>query len=332
MDIGPPYKRALFEGYLNGSLSAQEESALGEWIGSSDQNYIEFKEYISGEQFFRNPSRETVRAWQRIREKIAFHPKQRPVIKTGLPGWLKVAAIVVVALTAGFFADRIIQPGHHTQVRQNEIIVPKGEKARVILSDGSQVYLNAGSHLTYPAIFSKESRRVNLSGEAFFEVKKDGLSPFVIGTPAFEVKVTGTSFNLQAYQEDQVNELTLHSGTVTITKDGQDFQIKPGQKYVFDRETQHSDMVTADLEKSLLWQKDIIEIDSLNLEEIRKVLERKFNVHIEITDEKLKLIRYTGQFKPYEGLTEILAKIRETSPVKFKYDINETRNEIIIRK
>lgn len=330
MNANPRNETRLFEAYLRGNLSKQEESKLVDWINSSEKNYREFKSYIAKNQFSQPHSEETVRAWQKLKSKITRHPVQRGSREIIISSWMKIAAIVVIALLSGFFASQIVQKDHYSQAL-NEIIVPKGEKAQVILSDGTKVYLNAGTYFKYPAIFSKEKREVILTGEAFFDVAKDKSNPFIIETPKFDVKVTGTSFNLSTYEEDEVNSLTLHSGELTISRQGQEYKLRPGEKYRLNIQTRKSNIETVNLQRSLLWTEGVIVIDDLNLEEIRKLLERKFDVQIKIADEKYKKIRYSGQFKSHETMEGVLKLIRETSPVKFKYEINETKDMITIK-
>lgn len=211
-------------------------------------------------------------------------------------------------------------------------MVPYGEKAQVFLADGTEVFLNAGSHLKYPSSFTKKNRQVILSGEAFFDVKKDPDHPFIINAPYFDVKVLGTSFNMQAYEDDMSNSLTLHSGLVWINKNGREYKVHPGEKYIYNDESKISSINMADIGKSSRWKEGTVVIENLNLDEIQKVLERKFNVQIEIMNDKLKDIKYTGQFKPHENLEEILYMIIKTSPIKFKYEENNTRDMILIRE
>jgi ferric-dicitrate binding protein FerR (iron transport regulator) len=331
MDTDPQYKTDLFRNYLQGNLSEEEELRLAEWLSISDQNYLEFKKYLSENRLFQSHSNETNQAWQNTRRKIYTHFKYQVGKTAIIPDWLKIAAIIVVALVAGFYSNRIIQPDGNRQATVNEIIVPNGEKAQVILSDGTKVYLNAGTRFKYPAVFSQKKREVILTGEAFFEVTKKKSSPFIIETPRFNVKVTGTSFNLNTYREDAENILTLHTGEVIIACEDQEFRVQPGEKFVFNTRTGKSGITTTDLEKSILWKEGMTVIEDLNLEEIVKILERKFNVQIRIMDEKYKKIRYAGQFKAHETLVEILDLIKETSPVKFNYEINETKNVITIK-
>ncbi len=329
MNTNPGTETTLFEGYLRGSLSKTEELQLIGWINSSGENYLAFKEYIAANQAGQPSSEDLLQAWHKLRAKIAFHPYPETNKTFTIPNWLKVAAIVIVALFTGFFADRIIQKDYSGAM--SEIIVPNGEKARVVLPDGTKVDLNAGTHFKYPSAFPKGSRKVVMTGEAFFDVTKDKTRPFLIETPAFGVKVTGTSFNLQTYRDDRKNSLTLHTGEVLITANGSVYRVQPGEQYVYDVQTGRSEISGTNLQKSILWKEGVIVIDDQTLEEIRKILERRFDVQIRIMNEKYKKIRYTGMFKSHETIERILGLIKETSPVKFNYEFNEAKNVITIK-
>jgi ferric-dicitrate binding protein FerR (iron transport regulator) len=330
MNIDSSTKTGLFDRYLDGRLSGEEEARLGEWLIEADQNYREFKAYLSQSKHFQSHTRETNRLWNAIRDKTVA--RKRDLVKiSGLSAWLKVAALLVVAMTAGFYIHSFMATKPATQASMNEIIVPKGQTARLILSDGTNVYLNSGSQFKYPAGFSGKDRRVSLTGEAFFDVAKNESSPFIISTGRFNVKVTGTSFNLSAYAEDNENSLTLHSGTVIVDQGEKEYMIKPGEKYTLAGSTGVAEIREADLLKSVLWKEGIVVIDNLDLGEIAKILERRFNIRITIMNEDYKKIRYAGQFKPRETLKDILELIRRSSPVKFTYKINESETEIIIQ-
>ena len=330
MDVDP-YINNLFKGYLHGNLSGEQELRLGEWLTDSDQNYTEFKKYLSENRLIQSYSDETNRTWRQVRQKT-FSPKRSHTARTMMiSGWLKIAALIIMAMVTGFYIHSIVGAETNRQAVLNEIIVQKGEKAQVILSDGTHVYLNSGSHFRYPATFSKKKRMVTLTGEAFFEVAKDKINPFIIGTPNFSVRVTGTSFNLMTYPDDAENSLTLHTGKVFINQGKQEYAIKPGEKYILETATGMAVIKAADLQKSILWKDGIIVIDSLDLGKIAKILERRFNVQITIRNENYKKIRYAGQFKPRETLEEILELIKKSSPVKFTYEINKSGTEIIIK-
>lgn len=323
-------KIRIFEDYLRGNLSKKDETALADWINTSDENYQLFKKYIAENQFSQSCSGETVVAWQKLKSKIDCDISSHESRKIIIPNWLKVAAIITIAILSGFFANQLIRKDQYSSIL-NEVIIPNGEKAQLVLSDGTKVFLNAGTHFKYPAVFSKKSRKVIMTGEAFFEVTKDKANPFIIETPEFDVKVTGTSFNLKTYTDDEMNSLTLHTGELTIANEGREFKIHPGEKYILNTQTNESNIDKADLQKSKLWTTGVIVLDNLDLDEIGKILERKFDVQIQFSDEKYKKISYNGQFKPYENLTEILDMIKETSPIKFNYEINEAKDKVTIK-
>ena len=319
----------LMNRYLNGTLSQAEERELLAWVKESEDNLKVFKQFLADHQFSQSLGDETSQAWAKLKVKLASQPERKSSRVLQLPRWVRVAAIAVIALFAGFFVNQFLQPDM-SALALNEIVVPNGEKAQVRLSDGTVVYLNAGTTFSYPAAFSQKQREVILVGEAFFEVSKDRSKPFIIETPDFDVRVTGTSFNLKTYPEDHENSLTLHSGSVEITQAGKNYQLNPGDQYTLNTETQQASVGKGNLAKSRLWNEGGIYLENLDLEEIARVLERKFDVELIIAKEELKVIRYNGQFKAHESLEEVLHVIQKTSPVKFDYELNETKDQITI--
>lgn len=329
MNPNPENLKTLFDGYLRGSLSKNEESKLADWIKSSVENYQTFKAYLSDIQFSQPTTEESNAAWMYLRNRI--QPRApRKILMPALPQWAKIAALLIVGLLGGILANQYLRSEKYADAI-NQVIVPYGEKATLILSDGTVVYLNAGTQFSYPSQFSKNYREVSLSGEAFFDVTKNESHPFLIRAPHFNVKVTGTSFNLNTYQKDEENSLTLHSGEVFIENEGREFRVHPGEKYVFNTLSQESKINPTDLKKSFLWKDGFIVVDNLTLEEIRKLLERKFDVSIIIQSEELRKLRYSGQFKSNETLTDILEVIKKVSTKKFIYEINKTNKTVIVK-
>ncbi|RIH63914.1 DUF4974 domain-containing protein [Mariniphaga sediminis] len=332
MNYGFQDKQKIFQQYLQGELSESKESQLVDWINSADDNLQVFKNYIAENEFTQRHTAETQKAWLRIRGKLHSESNTPRHKKISLPGWAKVAALVAIAFVSGIIINNVTHTKNEEAYVLNEIIVPGGEKSQVILSDGSRVFLNANTHFKYPSSFNRKEREVVLSGEAFFEIEKDASKPFVVETPGFDVRVTGTSFNLSAYTDDNINSITLHSGSVAIEKNGREYKISPGEKYVLNKKTNRYKIIQTDLANSSLWKDGVSVVENLDLREIQKILERRFNVKIEIADEQLKDIRYTGHFKPHETLDEILALIRDASPIKFNVEFNKTKDVVTIRK
>jgi len=330
MEKKPQYKTHLFDSYLRGNLSQEDERELADWIRLSENNHRIFKTYIADNQFSASHTTEANHAWENLKIKLGEQSQLGKTRRLAVPLWLKAAAVILIALLSGYFGNELVDRQQNSYVF-NEVIVPKGETAQLVLSDGTQVNLNAGTHLKYPASFSKTNRKVILTGEGFFNVAKDKTHPFIIETPKFNVKVTGTSFNLHTYVEDETSSLTLYSGEVTISAGERELKIHPGEKYTLKSDANNSKVEKLDLLKAHLWTEGIIVVNNLELDEICKVLERQFDVRIKIANEKLRTIRYNGQFNPDETLEEILRLIKETSPVKFNYEINKVKKEVILK-
>ncbi len=316
--------------YLQGTLTENEEANLVDWINLSEKNFSFFKQYISENQYSQYHSAETNAAWSRIKQKLHVQQNHRKQAKVVLINWFKVAAIITIAFIAGVLA-KTVNLGVPNDYGYSEIIVPKGEKSHLILPDGSKVYLNSDSYLKYPAVFTKSERKVVLVGEAFFEIAKDQSHPFIVETKKFNVKVTGTSFNLSAYDNDLESSVTLHTGKVVIEKNGFRCNIAPGDKYIFNNSTYKYKVEKANIEESGTWKRGVVFIDDMTLDEIVKILSREFNVSINLADENLKSIKYTGQTKPHETLEDILTLIKDASPVKFKIEFNKTKDHVIIK-
>ena len=320
-------RNQLLSNYLEGMLSAEEELLLADWLNESSENYQLFKKYITQNQFSRLNSDETVRAWEKLRNRVLS--EKRTEVRSSFSRLLKGAAIIVIAVLSGVFASHFW--GEYTsKSRLNEIVVPNGNKARLILSDGTRIFLNAGTHFKYPSNFSGSQRKVIMNGEGFFEVAKDRVHPFVIETPKFTVKVTGTTFNLNTYCGDDINSVTLKTGIVTVIHSNHQLKLCPGQKYILNRQTEGSKIEATNLDQFNLWTQGITVIDNLDLDEIRKILERKFDVHIHILNKGYQKIRYSGQFEPYETLGDMLNLIKGASPVKFNYTVDLKRKEVTI--
>lgn len=145
------------------------------------------------------------------------HPTAKKISLLGYLGRIAAAAIflLLISLTGYLYIDKI---NIQTAIAQMYTIsAEKGERASVTLPDGTKVYLNAKSTLSYPASFSLNERTVQLTGEAYFEVKHDADAPFIVKTAEIQIKVLGTTFNLYAYPDDSWFEASLVEGSIEVT-------------------------------------------------------------------------------------------------------------------
>ena len=202
----------------------------------------------------------------------------------------------------------------------NVLTVPYGKKFGIVLSDGSEVYLNSGTKLRYPINFLKDApRNVYLDGEAYFSVEKDESRPFTVITDDMNTRVYGTEFNMSSYKDENNTSTVLVEGSVSVYKSnngeaGKPIKIKPGQRAIYNEKAILVEK--ANINKYIAWKdnKLLFVDDSFDL--MLKELERHFNVEIENEYQELGLKKFTGTFEN-ESLEKILEVCQEHTPFEF---------------
>ena len=200
--------------------------------------------------------------------------------------------------------------------KNNELIIPKGGEYQVVLADGTKVWLNSASRLKYPQSFMGKERRVVLSGEAFFDVTHDAERPFVVETSRMNVKVLGTRFNVNDYDDNEEVSTTLVNGSVEIISgDQQAFRLVPGeQAYGKENELEKRE-VNVRLYTS--WIDGKFLFNNTELEEIAKQISRWYDVEIFFSSESVKKVRFTGAIVKFKPLEDLVRMIESTSQVRF---------------
>ena len=194
----------------------------------------------------------------------------------------------------------------------NTIEVPAGTKSQIKLPDGSQVWLNSGSKISFPVQFSSDCRDIKLEGEAFFEVTKNEKVPMLISTPLLNVKVYGTQFNLKAYPDDGNVETALFEGKISVfsKKETKEYFIEPGQAAFYDSKN-HSIQINqvSDISIYKSWKDGKLIFQNQSFAEILRQLERWYNVDIQLTDESLAKTTLYATFtnESIEQILEILS-------------------------
>jgi len=214
-----------------------------------------------------------------------------------------------------------------------EINAPDGARVEFFLPDSTRGWLNSGSKLKYPAVFN-EKRKVELLGEAWFDVKHMDMSEFVVSVNDMDVKVLGTQFNVSAYPEDDFTDVTLERGKVEVNgKTGIYTQIlAPNEKVSFNKIANAVLLSKVDATRFSAWKEGYLVIDNESLGEVVNRLERWYNVDIEIQNETLKKYRFKATFKD-EPLEEVLKLIAKTTPIIYKIDERTTDEKgILIQK
>ncbi len=193
--------------------------------------------------------------------------------------------------------------------RSYQMRVDEGTMASVVLPDGSEVTLNAGSTLSYKKDFGKKLRSVNLQGEGYFNVAPDAHYPFSIIAGGIKVKVIGTKFDVYAYQGEDVI-VSLIEGTVNLTSSrGQELVLHPREQALCSWKTGDVVKREADVGRSIDWINGNLFFDNTSLEEVVRRLEHRFNVRICIDSNRLKELRFTGNFSNIQTVSDILREL-----------------------
>lgn len=240
---------------------------------------------------------------------------------------LKIAAVLVIGLIIStvFFSHRAEQSQNTAQTQT--ISTPFGAKTSTALPDGSLVWLNSGSSLSFPAGFGK-NRPVILNGEAYFEVVKSD-TPFIVSTSYGNVEVKGTSFNVKAFPDDNSFETTLVEGSVVVRdkNTSDEVTLRSGQQAVTNKIGFYVQNVETNLFTS--WKEGKLIFRSEYLPVVARRLERWYNVKIELdNDKRLTEIWYSGTIE-MESFTEVLELLQVTAPIT--YTFNEKTRTIKIK-
>ena len=202
----------------------------------------------------------------------------------------------------------------------NKLTTPIGGEYSLVLSDGTKVFLNADSELKYPVEFSDGKRIVDLKGEAYFEVHKDSLRPFVVRMNGAEVTVLGTSFNVNTYGDDGQIYTTLVNGSVRVSsvKNGQAEVLKPGMQSVMDVQSGQLTVREVDVEPYVAWREGRFVFRTMTLDLIMRQLQRWYDFEVFYQNPELKDYEFRGVIKRDMDLDKVLSVIKVTTNVDFE--------------
>jgi ferric-dicitrate binding protein FerR (iron transport regulator) len=257
-----------------------------------------------------------VRLWRKIEQN---NEKNNDKAKF-LYGFAKIAAALVIGLFIGLYVHSI--KTKYTEPVYYAAHSPKGSVSEMILPDGSVIFLNADTKIKYSADGENGHREVFLSGEVWFEVAKNEKKPFLVHTPFYDVKVTGTKFNVKAYDSDKTATTTLEEGQVVIQsgdnlKLAEPIILHPGEQLVFDKQNKNASVKNVNTKWYTSWKDNKLVFVNMNLKELVVVLERKYGVEIEVINKEILELHFDGTIKN-ETIIEFLEIVKKTLPINYK--------------
>jgi transmembrane sensor len=345
----------LLVSYIEGSVDNSIRLKVEEWLDASPENRIFFDRFCES---WKNPQdletlgKENIETdWKIISDRLSDEGsvrKTRIVFLRSRWFW-RVAGILLLLVSSGigyYVGRENSQPMAFADRGFHKLVVPQGERSELVLSDGSRVWVNAGSTIRFPNVFNSITRDVWLDGEAYFEVTHDRNKPFLVHTSDLDVRVHGTKFNVKAYSAEDIIEATLIEGSVSLetrnvfNHKSQEVFLQPNHKAIYLKKkiaVKDVDLmreVTEPLqikriivtkpiqvEPAISWRDGKLVFVDETFENIAVKLERRFGVTIKIESNELKKIKYTGVLKNI-SVEQALKAIQLSS--NFVYTINES--------
>lgn len=321
----------LFRKYLNGTCSPDEFQVVNEFIQdrANDKLLDGLMKKAWNSTEAQGSEAEDVDLLGRIHHQIAL--KENKSAHKNLTIYrvsLQIAAVLILGLiftSVWFYSDRVL-----TSEIIQKISTPLASRTSFDLPDGSKVWLNAGSSISFPGKFDGKTRTVKLIGEAYFDVKTNQI-PFLVETPKFTVNVLGTAFNVMAYEGEPAS-VTLERGKVELQNEGKSLGfLDPGQQAQFLTGSDKINIENVESEIFTSWKENRLIFQSEPLELLAKRLERWYNLKIVIGDPSLNNLKVTGKIE-VESFSEVLDLMEYTLPIKYQYNKNERILTILKKK
>jgi ferric-dicitrate binding protein FerR (iron transport regulator) len=238
---------------------------------------------------------------------------------------LKIAVSLLIGILGTLFA---IGREAEDELMTQTIRVPAGQRAELLLSDGTEVWLNSGSTLVYPETFSKAARELELDGEGYFKVMKNKEKPFTVKTSQYDVHVSGTEFNVKAYRKSNAFEAALLNGSIEIASSS-------GGERVWMAPDEQVSLRDGTLVKGTIgdynyfrWREGLLCIENESIASLFAKLELYYDIKIDVKNPSLLSYVYTGKFRIRDGVEHVLRVLQLKH--KFRYTKNEELNLVVI--
>lgn len=204
------------------------------------------------------------------------------------------------------------------EVAYNTLTTPKGGQFKLTLPDGSKVWLNAASSIKYPTVFTGNTREVQITGEAYFEVQHDDQKPFHVLAGSLDVEDMGTAFNINAYDNEAVINTTLVEGIVKVSGGGNQQQLAPGQQSLLHKNGELVLVKNADVKLAVAWKNGFTQFKSADIQSIMRQVERWYDLEV-VYEGDMPKRSFTGGVARDAALSELL-KILELSKIHFRIE------------
>lgn len=321
MELEKENIRQLAVHYFEGCITLQEEEELFLFVNACADNYAMFRQWEKEWMQSAASGSEVVAEWKHLQRRVQIHCVMTDIIshkKYSLRQLVAAAAVIVIVMLSSTYGALSF---FYKQAEPNyfALVTAYGEKSKVILTDGTVVWLNAGSTLRYADNFSASNRMVQLEGEAYFEVEKQSdKSPFRVKTSCYDVLVKGTKFNVTSYAEDPFSTTTLLEGAVEVLFEERLLELKPGELLCFDKKKKDFSSHHVQASQYRSWIEGRVEYDEIKLSELAVRLSRKYDVKIHLDASLDEDATFRVSLRNEETIDQFLRALADIIPIRFK--------------
>lgn len=314
----------LINAFLSKDCTGEEQQRLRDWLSESPGHLQDFEQqrelWFSAVVSDRSLKFDHEKAFDSFRESVMQLPSGSKRSFRLHPVW-RVAASVAVLMIASLLFYHMGVRSISRQMADVTIEAPQGSRTRLFLNDGSVVWLNAGSRLTYSQQFGVNDRDIRLEGEGYFEVRKNAELPFRVVTQEMTVTVLGTKFNFCNFPDDDEASVTLLEGKVSyqVASDTREQLLEPDQKVVLNKKSGMAQVSEVRANRSAEWTQGYLCFEDDLLTDIVRRLERSYNVNIIIVDDTLDTYRFYGDFRRTEqSIGDVLEILSSTNKLTYQ--------------
>ena len=320
----------LIANYLTEGLDKNALDELKTWIAASAENQQYF--IRQREIWFSAVSREAAsvydkdKAFENFRNRVESQKEIQSTSRRGfsLSALWRYAAVVAIIIAVGCISYWQGEVNVKDTFADISVEAPLGSKTKLYLPDGTLVWLNAGSRMTYSQGFGVDNRKVELEGEGYFEVKRNEKIPFFVKTKDLQLQVLGTKFNFRDYPEDHEVVVSLLEGKVELNnllKKEKEAFLAPDERAILNKANGLMTVETVTASNASQWTDGYLFFDEELLPDIVKELERSYNVNIHIANDSLNKFRFYGNFvRREQSIQEVLDALASTEKIQYKIE------------
>jgi|SRR5699024_9938588 len=323
--------------FFRGEETKEGRRLIDRWYHHFDKKPDDLADYSAEEK------KELYRElWEGINPSAGFSKKRLQLkflshSQSGNALSAKIAAGFIIVLLVSLpilYTQGLISPKHQSkdQIEYQTASNPAGQSSRIVLGDGSTVWLSAASSLRYPKKFGDTLRSVSLTGEAFFDITRNSDKPFVVHSGKLQTKVLGTSFNIRSFDTENNIQVTVATGRVSVEQDTATNKkspdvdrnvavLTPDQQHIFDKRTNRGTTKVVKSKIYTSWKSGKLIFENHSFKEIAQRLERWYGVQIHFSDEALKQIRFKVTFEN-NSLQHALRMLQAIENFEFEMENN----------